>query len=118
MVTETQRHEMTEEDEWEEMDPSTSHDVAEGGMLGAVGGAIVGALAGGPIGAVIGAVLGGIASAGAVDLVDKHDHEAAASAPHRSTLIRVRAYAIYEQRGRADGRDVEDWLKAEHEIFP
>lgn len=56
-------------------EPATSHDVTEGGVLGAVGGAVVGMLAGGPIGAVIGAVAGGLASAGAVDVVDKHDHD-------------------------------------------
>ncbi|BFU94946.1 MAG: hypothetical protein NTNFB02_16680 [Nitrospira sp.] len=28
--------------------------------------------------------------------------------------IAVRAYAIYEQRGRQDGQDVDDWLAAEH----
>ncbi len=56
-------------------EPATSHDVTEGGVLGAVGGAVVGMLAGGPIGAVIGAVAGGIASAGAVGVVDKHDHD-------------------------------------------
>ncbi len=31
--------------------------------------------------------------------------------------IRLRAYQIYEQRGRQDGHDVEDWLEAEAEIF-
>ena len=56
-------------------EPATGHDTAEGGILGAVGGAIVGALAGGPIGAIIGAVAGGAASAGAVNVVDKHDHD-------------------------------------------
>ena len=56
-------------------EPATGHDVTEGGVLGAVGGAVVGMLAGGPIGAVIGAVAGGLASAGAVDIVDKHDHD-------------------------------------------
>ncbi len=56
-------------------EPATKHDVTEGGVLGAVGGAVVGMLAGGPIGAVIGAVAGGVASAGAVGVVDKHDHD-------------------------------------------
>ena len=31
--------------------------------------------------------------------------------------IRLRAYEIYEERGRQDGHDVEDWLQAEAEIF-
>jgi len=61
-------------------EPATAHDVAEGGAIGLVGGAIVGGLAGGPIGAVVGAVLGGAASAGAVDVVDKHDHDYARTA--------------------------------------
>jgi len=30
--------------------------------------------------------------------------------------IRQRAYQIFEQRGRQDGHDVEDWLQAESEI--
>jgi hypothetical protein len=31
--------------------------------------------------------------------------------------IRLRAYQLYEQRGRQDGHDVEDWLQAEAEIL-
>lgn len=31
--------------------------------------------------------------------------------------IRCRAYEFYEQRGRADGRDIEDWLQAEAELM-
>jgi DUF2934 family protein len=30
--------------------------------------------------------------------------------------IQQRAYELYEQRGRADGHDLEDWLQAEYEI--
>ena len=30
--------------------------------------------------------------------------------------IRQRAYELYEQRGRTDGHDLEDWLKTEREI--
>jgi hypothetical protein len=30
--------------------------------------------------------------------------------------IQQRAYELYEQRGRTDGHDLEDWLQAEHEI--
>jgi hypothetical protein len=30
--------------------------------------------------------------------------------------IRRRAYELYEQRGREDGRDLEDWLLAEEEV--
>lgn len=63
-------------------EPATKHDVGIGGGLGAVGGAIIGALAGGPVGAVIGAIAGGAASAGAVDVVDKHDHDYARTESH------------------------------------
>jgi hypothetical protein len=31
--------------------------------------------------------------------------------------IRQRAYELYEERGREDGHDVEDWLRAEKEIM-
>ena len=30
--------------------------------------------------------------------------------------IAQHAYKLYEQRGRQDGRDLEDWLKAEREL--
>lgn len=30
--------------------------------------------------------------------------------------IRQRAYELYDQRGRADGHDLDDWLQAEREI--
>jgi hypothetical protein len=31
--------------------------------------------------------------------------------------IRLRAYALYESRGREDGHDLDDWLQAEAEIL-
>jgi hypothetical protein len=31
--------------------------------------------------------------------------------------IRLRAYDLYEQRGRMDGHSVEDWLHAEAQIL-
>jgi hypothetical protein len=31
-------------------------------------------------------------------------------------LIEARAYELFEQRGREDGRDLDDWLQAESEI--
>jgi len=31
--------------------------------------------------------------------------------------IRCRAYELYEQRGREDGHDLEDWLRAETEVI-
>jgi outer membrane protein TolC len=30
--------------------------------------------------------------------------------------IARRAYALYEERGRTDGTDVDDWLQAEREL--
>ncbi len=31
--------------------------------------------------------------------------------------IQVRAYELYEQRGRHEGRALEDWLRAEREVM-
>jgi len=36
--------------------------------------------------------------------------------PNLEEEIRRRAYAFYEQRGREDGHDVDDWLRAEAEL--
>ena len=30
--------------------------------------------------------------------------------------VRLRAYELYEERGREDGHELEDWLRAEEEI--
>jgi hypothetical protein len=30
--------------------------------------------------------------------------------------IRLRAYELYEQRGKGHGHDVEDWVRAESEL--
>jgi len=35
----------------------------------------------------------------------------------RYQQISLRAYELYEARGRVDGFDVEDWLQAEREIL-
>jgi hypothetical protein len=32
-------------------------------------------------------------------------------------MIRVRAYELYESRGRDPGHDEQDWLRAEQEIL-
>ena len=37
--------------------------------------------------------------------------------PESCELIRKLAYEFYEQRGREDGHDLEDWLRAEAEIM-
>jgi len=31
--------------------------------------------------------------------------------------VRLRAYELFEQRGREDGHDLEDWMQAESEIL-
>ena len=36
--------------------------------------------------------------------------------PNREEEIRRRAYALYEQRGREDGQDIDDCLRAEVEL--
>ena len=36
----------------------------------------------------------------------------------RDAEIARRAYQLYEQRGRADGGDLDDWLLAERELGP
>ena len=36
----------------------------------------------------------------------------------RREEIERRAYELYEQRGRKDGRDWDDWLQAEREMNP
>jgi hypothetical protein len=36
--------------------------------------------------------------------------------PNREQEIRRRAYAFYEERGREDGHDTDDWLRAEAEV--
>jgi chorismate mutase len=35
--------------------------------------------------------------------------------PNREQEIRRRAYALYEERGKEDGHDLDDWLRAETE---
>jgi hypothetical protein len=36
--------------------------------------------------------------------------------PNLAEQIRRRAYELYEARGREDGHELEDWLRAEAEI--
>jgi hypothetical protein len=36
--------------------------------------------------------------------------------PAREQAIRERAYAIWEEEGRPDGRDLDHWRRAEQEI--
>jgi len=37
--------------------------------------------------------------------------------PPSENSIRLRAFEIYEERGREEGHDVEDWIKAESELL-
>ncbi|HEV2396410.1 MAG TPA: DUF2934 domain-containing protein [Candidatus Sulfotelmatobacter sp.] len=36
--------------------------------------------------------------------------------PNREQEILLRAYTLYEERGREDGHDIDDWLRAEAEL--
>jgi Protein of unknown function (DUF2934) len=36
--------------------------------------------------------------------------------PNLDEAIRCRAYQLYEERGRKDGHDMDDWLRAEAEV--
>jgi len=36
--------------------------------------------------------------------------------PELEEQIRARAYEIYEQRGRDEGHEIDDWLQAEAEL--
>jgi Protein of unknown function (DUF2934) len=37
--------------------------------------------------------------------------------PELDDKIRRRAYELYEERGRADGSELEDWIQAETEVL-
>ena len=51
-------------------------------------------------------------------LIPKQENQGMAdqTAPELEQEIRCRAYELYEERGRTDGHDMHDWLKAESEI--
>jgi hypothetical protein len=36
--------------------------------------------------------------------------------PRLHEQVQRRAYELYEQRGRQDGREMDDWLQAEHDL--
>jgi hypothetical protein len=44
------------------------------------------------------------------------ESESAESIAQLQEKVRRRAYELYEARGREDGYDLEDWLRAESEI--
>jgi hypothetical protein len=45
-----------------------------------------------------------------------HNAEPTKGEPDFQEQIRLRAYQLYESRGRVDGHDLEDWLAAEDEV--
>ncbi len=49
-------------------------------------------------------------------LASSRGTEPAQSSEQTQEKIRLRAYELYELRGRQDGGDFDDWLKAESEI--
>lgn len=49
-------------------------------------------------------------------LTSSNAKEPIASSEEAQEKIRQRAYEFYELRGRQDGGDFDDWLKAESEI--
>jgi hypothetical protein len=46
--------------------------------------------------------------------IDGAQHQSGTNGEIEETL-RARAYELYEQRGRADGHDLQDWLQAKAE---
>ena len=50
------------------------------------------------------------------DTATKQAKTVAAATHDLAEQIRRRAYELYEQRGREDGHEVEDWLRAEEEV--
>ena len=44
------------------------------------------------------------------------ERQLAESVEQLEEKIRKRAYELYELRAREDGRDLDDWLKAESEV--
>jgi len=46
----------------------------------------------------------------------KKQSAAVVANPSLEEKIRLRAYALYEERGREDGHDIDDWLRAEAEL--
>jgi hypothetical protein len=49
--------------------------------------------------------------------VTKKPPVTAMSARRERRQIRLRAYELYEERGREDGHELDDWLRAEAEIM-
>jgi hypothetical protein len=45
-----------------------------------------------------------------------NERESEVQSPELEEQIRRRAYELYEQRGRTEGRDLDDWLQAQAEL--
>jgi hypothetical protein len=45
-----------------------------------------------------------------------HSQERATQVVAARDAIAHRAYELFEERGRAPGRELDDWLRAEHEV--
>jgi hypothetical protein len=45
-----------------------------------------------------------------------HPQEPAAEVVAARDPVALRAYELYQERGCAPGRELEDWLRAEHEV--
>ena len=50
------------------------------------------------------------------DTTRKSQMKIVAENPNIAEQIRRRAYELYEARGREEGRELEDWFRAEEEI--
>lgn len=51
------------------------------------------------------------------ELQKKPAVSASAEPQTREDQIRARAYELYEERGKEDGHDLDDWLRAEAELM-
>ncbi len=48
--------------------------------------------------------------------VGKHPQPIDSEPQNVEDAIRIRAYELYEERGREDGHELDDWLRAEQEV--
>lgn len=53
------------------------------------------------------------------DITQTYKDQGSSSDPKKMNLegqVRQRAYELYEERGRRDGHQMEDWIQAEEEV--
>ncbi len=48
--------------------------------------------------------------------IGKHPEPIHTEPQNAEEAIRTRAYQLYEERGRDDGHELDDWLRAEQEV--